>query len=70
MNRLPKRVELEDGTIVPIDEYCALHCPQRHESECFVLCQLEQEMEAENGYDDYEDYDDEYKNDDWDEFPG
>lgn len=73
MNKLPKKVELEDGTVVSIDDYCAFHCPQRYESECFVLCWLEQEMEAENGFDDCEDYDDESDSDgyyEWDDdFP-
>ena len=42
---------------VPIEDYCAHYCPQRYESECFVLCHLEQEER--------EEYDDDDRDDAW-----
>lgn len=70
MSDLPKKVELEDGTIVPIDDYCALHCPSRYDSECWIGCWLKEEWKAEQGYDDYEDdYGDDFDDffDDWED---
>lgn len=51
---LPKKLMYE-GKEISLGEYCANHCPQRYESECWVLCHLKKEREDMYEDDDYDD---------------